>query len=251
MNKGIFCISIDVELLWGRKDLDYSSFIKRTKKEREIIKKLLNFFKKYQIPATWAIVGKLYEGKDPLWSGKDIIMMIRSDKNQEIASHSYSHEDFSKISKERAIEEIRKNRSVSFVFPRNKIKYLDILKKYGFTSYRAEDESEFELIMPRIPPTGRVKENKRLMEIPSSMYFVSSRGLKRLIPHGLRLWKCKLGINKAISKKEIFHVWFHPVDFADNTEKLMKEFEEILKYAYRKRLENKLDIKSMKDIILL
>ncbi len=250
MNKGIFCISIDTELLWGRKDLNYSSFIEKTKKEREIIKKLLKLFKKYNIPTTWAIVGKLNEGKDPLWSGKDIIKLIKSYKNQEIASHSYSHEDFSQISKEKAIKEIKKNKSDSFIFPRNKIKFLEILKKYGFTSYRAKDKSEFELIMPRIPPTGRPRKKKGLIEVPSSMYFVSGRGIKKYIPYGLRLLKSILGINHAVKKKEIFHLWFHPVDFADNTEELLKEFEEILKYAHKQRLKNKLEIKSMREIIL-
>src|SRR6266700_2913773 len=99
MKKGIFCISIDLELLWGRKDMDYSKFIKRTKKERIIIKKLLLLFKKYNIPVTWAVVGKLYEGKDPLWSAKDILKWIKNDKIHELASHTYSHEIISEISK--------------------------------------------------------------------------------------------------------------------------------------------------------
>src|SRR5260221_3796464 len=106
--KGTFCISIDTELLWGRKDLDYSKFIEKTKKERIIIKRLLALFKKYNISVTWATVGKLYEGNDPLWSGKDIIKSIKKDKIHELGSHSYSHEIFTNISLSIAENEIKK-----------------------------------------------------------------------------------------------------------------------------------------------
>lgn len=252
MKNGIFCISIDLELMWGRKDMDHSKFINKVKKERVVIEKLLKLFKKYNIPATWAAVGKLSE-KDkkwsgPLWYGKDIINWIRKDKIHEIGSHSYSHEIFTEISKEKAEEEIKKNKTKSFVFPRNQIKYLELLKKYNFTSYRGKDKSEYELLIPRVPPTSSPKKEKGLIEIPSSMYFVSSRGPRKNIPYGIRLLKSKLGIKRAIKKKEIFHIWFHPTDFAIKTEPLLKEFEEILKFADEKRSEGLLDIKTMDQI---
>jgi len=249
MRKGIFCISIDTELLWGRKDLDYSKFIENTKKERYIIKKLLKLFKKYNIPVTWAVVGKLYEKGDELWSGIDIVNSIKKEKIHELASHSYSHEIFDKISTKKADNEIKKNISKSFVFPRNKINYLEILNKYKFTSYRAKDRSEYELLLPVFPPTNNPKIKKGLLEIPSSMYFVSGRSIRKYIPFGLRFVKCKLGIDKAINKKEIFHLWFHPIDFADNTDNLMIEFEQILKYVDKKRSEKLLNIKTMDQIV--
>jgi hypothetical protein len=248
MEKGILCISIDTELLWGRKDLDYSKFIDKTRKERKVIKKLLDLFKKYKIPVTWAIVGKLYEGKNPLWSGKDIVSWIKKDKIHELASHSYSHEDFTKIDKAKAKKEFSKPKAKSFIFPRNHIKYLNLLKKNGFKSFRGQDKSTYELLIPRIPPTGNPKINKGLVEVPSSLYFVSSRGVRKYIPFGIRLLKSKMGINSAISKKEIFHIWFHPVDFADNTENLLKEFEQILEYISIKRSQGLLEIKTMEQI---
>ena len=248
MKKGIFCISIDLELLWGRKDLDYSKFVEKTKQERTIIKKLLTLFTKYNIPVTWATVGKLYEGNDPMWSGKDILNSIKKERIHELGSHTYSHEIINEISKKEAEIEIKKNLSKSFVFPRNKIKYLEILKKYGFKSFRAKDKSEYELIIPRIPPTKRPKITEGLVEIPSSMYFVSARGIRKYVPFGLRLLKSKLAINTAIKKKEIFHIWFHPIDFVDNTTSLLKELEQILKYADKKRQKELLDIETMQEI---
>lgn len=248
MNKSIFCISIDTELLWGRKDLDYSKFIEKTKKERKIIKKLLLLFQKYEIPVTWAIVGKLYEKGDKLWSGQDIINWIKKEKIHELGSHTYSHEIMSKISLEKADIEIRKSKAASFVFPRNKIKYLHLLRKYGFKSYRAKDKSEYELLIPRFPPTGKAVKLNNLVAIPSSMYFVSSRGFRKFIPSSLRLFKSILGINKAIKNNEIFHIWFHPADFTENSNALFSELEEVLKYANKKRSEGKLEIKTMQQI---
>ena len=83
LNKGVFCISIDLELLWGRKDLNHENFIWQVKKERAIINKLLEIFKKYKIPATWAVVGKLFkypsltDKSSFLWSGMDILDQFR------------------------------------------------------------------------------------------------------------------------------------------------------------------------------
>lgn len=256
MKKGIFCISIDTELLWGRKDLDYSKFIEKTKKERLIIKKLLTLFKKYGIPATWAIVGRLYEKGDELWSGIDIISWIKTNKIHELASHSYSHEDISKISKEDASQEFKKPKADTFIFPRNHIAYLNILKKNGFKAYRGVDETTttsnmvqlLKLLVGSVPQTNKPIHSHGLVNIPGSMYFVSNRGLRKYIPQGVRSRRAKLGIEKAIANKEVFHLWFHPVDFADNTVALMLEFEEILKYAFMKREEGLLEIETMYKI---
>ena len=79
--KGTFCISIDTELLWGRKDLNYKHFIPKIKKERKIIKRLLALLNKYQIPATWAIVGRLSEKGNYLWHAPDVIREIKKYKN--------------------------------------------------------------------------------------------------------------------------------------------------------------------------
>jgi hypothetical protein len=248
MKKGVFCISIDTELLWGRKDLDYSKFVSKTKKERIIIKKILKLFDKYNIPSTWAIVGKLSEGKDQLWSGKDIIREIKKHKNQEIGSHSYTHPEFTKLNSSEADYEIRNSKAKSFVFPRNKIKYLYLLKKYKFVTYRGMDKSFQELLIPRIPPVYTPSKTSGLLNIPGSMYFPSARSLKKYIPKNLRFFKSKLGIDSAIKHHKVFHIWFHPVDFADRTEELLQEFEKILKYANQKRNDGKLEIKNMEQI---
>lgn len=262
-NKGIFCISIDTELLWGRWDLNYQPFIARARKERVIIKNLLELFKKYNIPATWAIVGKLFTRPPKstknakLWYAPDLIQMIREYPDQEIASHSFSHIIFNQCSNQQAENDIKNCVKVareqglkltSFVFPRNKIGHLEILKKHGFTSFRGQDLRNWELLFHSTPPVYGVKIESGLVNIPGSMYFVSARGLKYFIPPGLRRFKAKLGIDKSIKEKKVFHLWVHPVDFTDNTESLFAEFEEILKYAQERINLKLLESKTMREI---
>ena len=248
MNKGVFCISIDHELLWGRKDLDTKPFIPLVSKEREIINKILWLLKKYRIPATWAVVGKIFEKGNPLWHGENTIKEIKKVKHQEIASHSYSHEIFTDIDEENAQKEIKGNKAKSFVFPRNKVAYLQLLKKNGFICFRGPDKTAHELLIPRIPPVYKPHLIRGLVEIPGSMYFVSGRGFRKYIPKNLRFIKCKLGIDHAIKKKCIFHIWFHPADFANDTVKLFNDFEKILEYAAKKREFGLLKVKNMGQI---
>ncbi|MDD4899235.1 MAG: hypothetical protein PHT31_00960 [Candidatus Omnitrophica bacterium] len=124
--KGIFTISIDLELAWGVCDKVISpGAYKAISSERQIIKDILDLFSKFDIRATWAVVGHLLLSKckrgdplihpeiprpiannlkndwffqhpvkdaDPFWYGQDIIKAIKDARpRQEIASHSFSH----------------------------------------------------------------------------------------------------------------------------------------------------------------
>lgn len=237
MSSGILCISLDTELLWGRKDLSWKDFADQADRTRDVIKKLLEMFRKHQIPVTWAIVGKLFEdGPQDGWHGKDIVEMIKNTPLQEVGSHSYSHEIFDQIDVKTAENEAQNPLNLkSFVFPRNKIKYLEILKKNGFTNFRSPDQSEYELLLPRIPPVVEASNKKDLVDIPGSMYLVSGRGIRKFIPNGLRYWKCRLGIDSAIRNNKIFHIWAHPIDMATDTEKILTDLEKTLIYAKSKK----------------
>lgn len=125
LQKGLFILSLDVELAWGMRG--DRSFFRDFEREREIIKKILKLLERYNIKATWAIVGHLFlEGckqkngvkhseiirpkykwldsdwfdidpcsdinKDSLWYGKDIIAYIKKCATfQEVGSHTFSH----------------------------------------------------------------------------------------------------------------------------------------------------------------
>ena len=127
--KGVFVLSLDTELCWGVVDKpeQLKNNLKYYEQARNCIEKILILLEKYNISATWAIVGHLFlqecnstEGQrhldiprsvytwyakdwfnefpctndkeDPLWYGQDIIKKIINCKvYQEIGCHSFAH----------------------------------------------------------------------------------------------------------------------------------------------------------------
>lgn len=124
--KPTFVLSIDTELAWGTRGDSF--FQKDYEQTREVIQRLLALLARYEISATWAVVGHLFlsscardtngvlhpeiirpEGwkgerdwfsmdpgtsrtTDPIWYGDDIVDAIKNcSYPQEIGSHSFSH----------------------------------------------------------------------------------------------------------------------------------------------------------------
>jgi peptidoglycan/xylan/chitin deacetylase (PgdA/CDA1 family) len=145
---------------------------------REATDSLLKLFAKYDIPATWAIVGHLLldvndaqksvhqempqfkEGwidwefynalrNNRLYYSKDIVKRIlTSHVKHEIGLHGFLHIPFSQCSLEVANAETESGIEAannlgitlkSFVFPGNYVGHVNALKKHGFQIYREED----------------------------------------------------------------------------------------------------------------
>ncbi|MBE3094636.1 MAG: polysaccharide deacetylase family protein [Actinobacteria bacterium] len=145
MDKPYFIMSLDTELLWGPDTIEMFNFIKKRGKEaRQNIDILLNLFERFEIPATWAIVGHLFLEdcckktclteinkkkynfrrdwyidphtnlkEDPLFYGKDLIQKILSSTiRHEIGYHSFSHPIFSEIPRKMAEDEIKEAKKI-------------------------------------------------------------------------------------------------------------------------------------------
>lgn len=125
-NKGYLIISLDFELLWGVFDLEVyrknNTYFANT---RKVIPKILERFEQYEVHATWAVVGMLFNNgweewktnrpkliptyADPALSAydfgdsiamqqtenlvfaPDLIQRIKNTQGQEIGTHTYSH----------------------------------------------------------------------------------------------------------------------------------------------------------------
>jgi len=87
-----------------------------------------------------------------------------------------------------------------------------------------------------------------LVEVQGSMLFRFAYGASRFIPKGVRFKKAKNGIEAAIKKKRIFHLWLHPISFAWKTTEMLGEFERILEHADRRRKEGDLEILTLQKI---
>ena len=128
LERGAFILSIDTELAWGAVyNGQFERWQRRYPSTRETISQLLKLLEKFEIRATWAVVGHLFlkechpvDGVKhpeilrpkyswlsgdwfdadpctnleaaPSWYGKDIVQQIlRCKENQEIGCHSFSH----------------------------------------------------------------------------------------------------------------------------------------------------------------
>ncbi|HHH53354.1 MAG TPA: hypothetical protein ENK91_06825, partial [Bacteroidetes bacterium] len=61
---GKLVISLDAEIAWGRIDLaNREIFYPLFENTQRVMKRLLDLFDKYDVPVTWAIVGRLVEPK--------------------------------------------------------------------------------------------------------------------------------------------------------------------------------------------
>ncbi len=112
-------------------------------------------FGKYDITATWAIVGRLLERKhvypapfdEDVWYAPDVIERIKNAlPRQEIGSHSFDHIYFYSATSGEAAADIAQARRVheehgleftSFVFPRNYVAHTDRLAQNGIKVYGA------------------------------------------------------------------------------------------------------------------
>ena len=130
MSRGVFALSIDLELAWGICDRPLTDVDRRgLERERHIVRRLLDLFTKYSVRASWGIVGHLLQNSDPwngsglphpqiprpvildesedwffqlpkhtgdkFWYGEDLIKAIMDcTLQQELGSHSFSHIPF-------------------------------------------------------------------------------------------------------------------------------------------------------------
>ncbi|XVH33655.1 polysaccharide deacetylase family protein (plasmid) [Haloferacaceae archaeon DSL9] len=167
---GTVVISLDAELGWGFHDRDLPESVLRDARHTWV--RLCRLFDTFEIPATWAIVGHLFEtscatahrghpagercctkdaGDLPaqkVWFGDGLIETVANAAvDHEIASHGFTHVHFQHDSMDAEFAARELEHSVdaaagrgfeltSFVFPVNRIGYPELLAEYGFDCYR-------------------------------------------------------------------------------------------------------------------
>jgi peptidoglycan/xylan/chitin deacetylase (PgdA/CDA1 family) len=188
---GALCLSIDVELAWGIWDKPQAAYHDRcARHETAIVRGLVELFETYQVSATWAIVGRLLERDDRaagstahgdrIWYAPDVIEAIRRARvPQDIGSHSYGHVYFGETPRDALRRDLAAARRVhdahglpftSFVFPRNQVAHLDLLREAGVGVFRSTDRGWHMAVRDRLGAgAGRVANLvDKLLPIPPS-----------------------------------------------------------------------------------
>ena len=158
MAKGQLVISIDLELAWGVWDHVTPEDLRlAAAEERPICATLIELFDRHQIPVTWAMVAALLDepsaaslpGTKECWYAPDVAERIVGAKaGHEIGSHGGHHRYFNAMTATQAREDLEFARDLhrahnlpfeSFVFPRNSVGQLEILRGAGLRTFRGPD----------------------------------------------------------------------------------------------------------------
>ena len=309
--RGTMVVSLDLELCWGRFDKVPVPMLEADASEERIqIKRLLALLDRYEIPATWAIVGHLmlagcsrhagaahtdvmprpdysWFPKDwyvhdpctsaiqsPGWYAPDILEWIRATRvRHEIASHSFAHIYYgdpecsataARADLTAAVEAAEKQDVTlkSFVFPRNQVGHLDVLRAQGIRAYRGADPTRFrrtkgvlyktlsflDQLLGLPPKAVRAEEvMPGLWNIPGNHFYMARNGIRKMIPMASRVRKGKQGIRQAIRSGGVYHLWFHPFNLNADADAMLSGLEQLFAYARRLRDQGVLDIFTMDD----
>ena len=282
LERGVFVLSLDFELIWGTLDLfGPQGFRRACEIERaQVVDRLLALLAEFEVPATWCVLGHLFlercqpvagvahpeiprpahawrpgdwfaddsggdEATRPLFYGRSLVEKIRACPTpQEIGGHSFSHVIFGDAGCSRATAEAELKASLaaaaelgltlrSFAFPRNSVGHLDLLQQNGFTCFRGPGPAWYERddapgpigrlahlwdVARAAPPPGvrPVPALPGLWNIPGSMIYFPTHGVRRLVPIERRVRRAEAGLAAAARDRSVFHLWFHPTNLADH-----------------------------------
>jgi peptidoglycan/xylan/chitin deacetylase (PgdA/CDA1 family) len=214
------------------------------------------------------------ESSAPLFYGRSLVEKIRRCKvPQEIGSHSFSHVVFGDpgCSRETAASEVAACVRLahdaglelrSFVFPRNRVGHLDVLREHGFVCYRGPEPAWYErpswpavarklghladVLLAATPPTvSPERTDSGLWNLPASMIYFPTHGARRHIPVSLRVRRARRGLEAAAKRKGVFHLWLHPTNLAGETESMFSGLRRILEEVRSVRGRSRLEVLPM------
>lgn len=292
-----FIISFDVELGWGAvENRTWSQKEARGVYEgvRPALSSLLAVLGNAEAPATWAFVGKLLDrdgledrdlppeilrtcrmkGEEKTWRGEDLLDMIQeSPVGHEIACHSFYHRRCGERSMNAALfasdlSLCRKIFSghglspVSFVYPSNEERWVEILREQGFSAFRGENQ--LGLIRTKNPVARKIisfcqlcgmrrirteepsLNSAGLWRIPGTIQFNVREKRRNFLPALVRRVNC--GLKRTVKSNGYMHLWSHPYNFSINP-RLIVALEEVLALATKLRDAGKLEIMTMQEFV--
>lgn len=300
-NRGQFVISLDTEMSWGSFDTAGVEHHEQAyRNTREVIDGLCSLFDTYEVPATWALVMHLFDDCDgnhvlssphfdsdssipcttdtdrELWYAPEILDRIRSTTvEHEIGLHGYTHLILGAdgCTRSAAQSEVEKALSVAnhhginpetYVFPRNGIGHIDILRDNGLQFFRGVDARWYERrlsgplkkplrfvdeALKWTPPVVSPRERNGLIELPGSQILRPSRGPWQYTPANSQLSRAKRGLDRAAQTGKVFHLWFHPFNLGISPTYHLSLVEKIVSYAAKLRDRGEIEICTIADAV--
>ena len=218
------CISIDYE--------PFPQVLRPVRVERGLTERIpeatieiLRLSEEYNVPMSWGVLGILALQDPPTFES-----IVTSKVKQDIGSHSFSHVIFNspecssiiaRAEVSKGIDALRGiDRAKTFIFPNNKVNYLNLLREYGFVAYRGD------LVGKLTYPS----KTEGLWDIHKT-YYIHEKSIYE-ISFILRL------IDLAIASGCVLHLFFHPWNVSlDGSPRKFTErvLEPILDRANRKQ----------------
>jgi peptidoglycan/xylan/chitin deacetylase (PgdA/CDA1 family) len=221
------------------------------------------------------------ENEDPFHFAPSIITQIAARMGQEIGSHSFSHyycmeagqtvEDFeADVNCAVAIAANCGHTVQSYVFPRNQVNptYLPSLKRAGVLAYRGNEPTRMKMSAPFVEQQRIHNRIGRLLDSyidvcgPQTVTWpkytppiglAASRYLRPYHPAIVHLQprllqRIQQAMEHAALHGEIFHLWWHPEDFALNPEQNLRFLRRVLETFAQYRAEYGMDSLSMEQV---
>ncbi len=233
---------------------------------------LNNYYLAEQIDKTTA--------KDEHFFALQIIRKIASIPNQEIGSHTYSHyycyEE--NTAAEAFIMDLQKAKDLalqhnhtlrSLVLPRNQFveNSEHMLHECGFTSVRVNPnvwywqlenlnklsskftrivDAYFPFLKKKSYPWEAMKLVNGVLKQPASRFLRNAS--KFTLINKFRINRIKSEMTHAAKNNHVYHLWWHPHNFAVNTEYAIQDLEEILKHYHYLNKEFQMESLNMKEV---
>ncbi|WP_340155843.1 polysaccharide deacetylase [uncultured Winogradskyella sp.] len=228
----------------------------------------------------YELLDNISDKDNSIYFTQDLVKKIDKDPLHEVGTHTFCHyycyekgqsaEDFkADLTSAIMIANDLNIATKSIVFPRNQVQnsYLDICANLGIETYRgncwfnfnfASKKSifkEFGLVaLPvfdtyfNISGSNSFKledfnsKNATIINIPASRFLRPFNPKLKMI-ESLKINRIKRAMTKAAKRNEVYHLWWHPHNFANNIEENFNNFLKIVKHY--NELKNKYNFESI------
>ncbi|MFC5446810.1 polysaccharide deacetylase family protein [Paenibacillus aestuarii] len=222
------------------------------------------------------------ESLDPHHYALSLINVIRATKHQQISTHTFSHyycleegqsfEHF--IADLKAAIQTAENKGLkieSIIFPRNQVNesYVPVLSQYGIRSYRgnpshwiyrkgySRNDSMLKRLMRLLDAYMNVTGHNcySIEELPHSTpvnlpasHFLRPYSKRSRILEGWRIKRILSSMTYAAKHGLVYHLWWHPYNFAIDEEKNLASFQIIIDHFKKLQLQYGMVSTSMEEL---